>query len=395
MKIALLTLKYSPLLGGDVTHTVHLGRFLAEQGVETHVITIRPRVQTLDEPRENIRVHRLGLPATTTELETIGAKRFLYMASSFLLLLRLLLENRLDLVHAHGWDPALVGGLFSRIFRVPLILTVHGIPRPGQPIPRKVFPLLERVILWLCSLDHSRIVALTDSDRDRLVELGVPDERIDVIPNGIDLNEFKRISPGSFREEHGISPDVFLALFVGRLHEQKGVEVLLRAAKRLEGSDISFVVVGSGHQKKEYADLAEKLGLSDVLFTGEIERKDLLSAFASSDLFVLPSLFEGMPYVVLEAMAAEKPVVATRLPGLAEILLEGETGVLFNKGDDEGLAQAIRRLKDDRELARKMGEAGRRLVEARFDWKAVFRRTMETYREVLGEKKGVWRVLTR
>jgi glycosyltransferase involved in cell wall biosynthesis len=91
--------------------------------------------------------------------------------------------------------------------------------------------------------------------------------------------------------------------------------------------------------------------------------------------------------VVLEAMAAGKPVVASRLPGLTEVIREGETGLLFKKGDDEGLAQAVSHLKHDREMARKMGEAGRRLVEARFDWKAVFRRTMETYQKALGEKE--------
>ncbi len=383
MKIALLTLKFSPLLGGDVTHTVHLGRFLEKQGIETHIITIRSRVRTPDEPARYIQVHRLGLPATTTELETIGIKRVLYMASSFLLLLRLLLEDRLDLIHAHGWDPALVGGLFSRIFGVPLVLTVHGIPRPRKPISSAVFPFLEGVILWLCSLDHSRIVALTDSDAARLAELGVSRERIDVIPNGIDIHEFKGTRPGSFRKEYGISPEAFLALFVGRLHEQKGVEVLLQAAKRLRGDGVSFVVVGSGHQEKKYRTLARELNVDNVLFTGEIAREDLLDAFASSDVFVLPSIFEGMPYVILEAMAAGNPVVASRLPGLTEVIQEGKTGVLFEKGDDEGLAQAIRLLKRDRELARKMGGAGRRLVKDRFGWQVVFTKTIETYGKVL------------
>jgi len=385
LKVALLTLKFSPLLGGDVTHIAHLGRFFAEEGVETHIITIQPRVELCDVPIRNISIHRLGLPATTTELERMGIKRLLYMVSSFLLLSRLLSKDRVDLIHAHGWDPALVGGLFARIFRVPVVLTVHGIPKPRHGISRIVFRVLERAILRLCSSDSSLVVALTNSDKSTLVELGVNEKLIDVIPNGIDTSEFEDISPGSFREEHGISAETFLAIFVGRLHDQKGVRVLLRAAERLKRDDIHLLIIGSGHKEAEYKRLAGELNVSNVLFAGEIERKELLKAFAASDVFVLPSLFEGMPYVVLEAMAAGKPVVASRLPGLDEVIQSGINGVLFEKGSDEDLAQAILHFQRDRTATRKMGEAARRIVEDRFDWRQVFSRTLETYRSVLGK----------
>jgi glycogen(starch) synthase len=385
LRIALLTLKFLPLLGGDVTHVLHLGRFLAEHGVEVDIITVRPVAAAPDLPLRGLRVHRLGLPATTTELETVGVKRILYMVSSLLLLFRLLHRRELGLIHAHGWDPALVGGLFSRVFRVPLVLTVHGVPRPGHPLRRVVFQIMERLLLWLCSSRYSRIVALTVSDAAELIRLGAPRDRIDVIPNGIDAEEFRGIEPGGFREEHGIPAGAFLALFVGRLHEQKGVEVLLRAAARLRGSGIVFVVVGSGHEEAGYLRLARELGVEETVFTGEIARADLLRAFASCDAFVLPSIFEGMPYVLLEAMAAGKPVVASRLPGIAGIVQDGRTGILFEKGDDEALAHAVLRLKHDRGLAGRMGEAGRRLIDARLDWRVVFTRTMETYRIVLGK----------
>ena len=387
MNVALLTLKFSPLLGGDVTHTVNLGRFLAGEGIETDIITIQPQVMTCDTSIKNMHVYRLGLPATTTELERIGVKRLLYMASSFLLLLKLLFEDRLDLIHAHGWDPALVGGLFARIFRVPLVLTVHGIPRPRGAVSSMTFRVLERVILGLCSFKYSRMVALTNSDKSMLMAFGVSGEAIDVIPNGVDIREFEGIHPGNFRGEYGVPAEVFLVLFIGRLHEQKGVEVLLRAAERLKRNDVHFVVVGSGHREEEYRGLADELEAVNVLFAGEIGRGKLLNAFASSDVFVLPSLFEGMPYVVLEAMAAGKPVIASRLPGLTEVIREGINGVLFEKGNDEDLAEAILRLKHDREAARKMGEAARRIARDQFNWQKMSIRTIETYWKVLRAKR--------
>ncbi len=394
MEIALLTLKFSPLLGGDVTHTRYLARFLSEQGIKTHILTIRSEASVNDLSGEHLQVHRLGLPATTTELETMGFKRFLYMISSFLLLFRLWSKHGLDLVHAHGWDPALVGGLFSRIFGVPLVLTVHGIPSPRASISRKIFQFLEEMLLSLCSFKHSRIIALTNSDKSRLIELGVAEEAIDVIPNGIDLNEFQRVCLGDFRDRHQVSDETFLALFVGRLHEQKGVEVLLRAAERLKGDDVFFVVVGSGHKEREYKILAQELQVENVLFTGEIGREELLAAFASSDVFVLPSIFEGMPYVILEAMASGKPVVASDLPGLSEVIAEGGNGILFKVGSDKDLAEGILRLKEDRGMTRSMGEASRRLAENLFDWRKIFRRTIDIYRRVLGEEnifKGLQR----
>ena len=387
LNVALLTLKFSPLLGGDVTHTVNLGRFLAGEGIETDIITIQPQVMTCDTSIKNMHVYRLGLPATTTELERIGIKRLLYMASSFLLLLKLLFEDRLDLIHAHGWDPALVGGLFSRIFGVPFVLTVHGIPRPRETVSSVMFPILERMILGLCSSRYSWIVALTNSDKSLLVDMGVPSELVDIIPNGINTCEFERIRPARFRGQYGISAGTFFVLFIGRLHEQKGVGVLLRAAARLKRIDVAFVIVGSGHKEEEYRNLADRLEVRNVFFVGEIGREELLDAYASSDIFVLPSLFEGMPYVVLEALAAGKPVVASRLPGLREVIKEGINGVLFEKGNDEELAQSVLRLKRDRETVRRMGEAARRIAKDQFDWRRVFARTIETYEKVLRKKR--------
>ncbi len=383
LKIALLTLKFSPLLGGDVTHTAHLAHHLAEQGIETHIITIRSYFPTKDRFGESVRLHRLSLPATTTELETLGLKRLLYMISSFFLLLRLLFQDRLDLVHAHGWDPAVVGGFFTRIFGVPFVLTVHGIPKPRDSFSKTVFQLLERWILRLCSSKDSRMIALTKSDRYRLMGLGVDEKTVDLIPNGINIGEFEGLHPRGFREKYGISSDRFLALFVGRLHEQKGFEVLIRAAKHLKGEDVCFVAVGSGHKADEYLKLVDELGVENIIFTGEIDRGELLDAFISSDIFVLPSIFEGMPYVVLEAMAAGKPVVASRLPEIAEVVEESGTGILFEKDDDNSLARAILRLKNDRETARRMGKLGKRLIADRFDWRMVFQQTTETYRKVL------------
>jgi len=383
LRIVLLTLKFPPLLGGDVTHTLYLARFLSSQGIDTHVVTIKTKTASCFELDERLEVHRLGLPSTTTELERFGFKRLLYMILSSLWLLKLHFRERIDLVHAHGWDPAIVGGVFSRLFGVPLVLTVHGIPRPKEPLAGLMFPLLESLIVRLCSSRRSRLIALTQSDRSSLLEMGVDEEAIDIIPNGIDVEEFERIDSAGFRESHGISSEAFLVLFVGRLHGQKGVETLLRAANRLKEGDIHFLIVGSGHKEKEYKDLASALEVENTFFLGEIERDELLKAFASSDTFVLPSLFEGLPYVVLEAMAAGKPVVATRLPGLAEVIDEGVNGLLFDEGDDEELAEAILRLRGDRVAAEKMGEGGRELVEKRFDWRSVFKEVLEVYMRIL------------
>ena len=166
------------------------------------------------------------------------------------------------------------------------------------------------------------------------------------------------------------------------MDEQKGVDVLLRAFALLpKGSRLRLA--GTGPQQDEYRRLASELGLDGVEFLGAVERKRLPSLLGEAHVFVLPSRYENLPLGILEAMACARPVVATRVGGVGEMVEDGVEGLLVPAGDPDALARALGRLSGDAPLRRRMGEAGRARVLARFTWDAVAAETEGFYAELL------------
>ena len=179
-------------------------------------------------------------------------------------------------------------------------------------------------------------------------------------------------------------PD-YVVLTAARLHPQKGHAYLLAAAAQVP--DATFVLAGGGPLRAELEAQARELGVADrVLFLGE--RADIPELLAASDLVVLPSLFEGLPVSVLEAMAAERPVVATAIGGTDEAVTHERSGLLVPPRNPEALASAIRRLRSDPDLARRLAKAGRERVEREFSSAVTAGQVMEIYDQVTAEAGG-------
>jgi starch synthase (maltosyl-transferring) len=210
--------------------------------------------------------------------------------------------------------------------------------------------------------------------------------RLAVIPNGIDPAPYDRARPAD-RASLGIPPDALLALVVGRLERQKGVSVLLDALAA-DGPDLRLAVVGDGPEAsvlRARTEADERLR-SRVHWLGR--RDDVPALLATADLLVLPSLWEGMPNAVLEAMAARRAVVATAVEGSDELVIPGETGWLVPAGDAPALAAALREAVADRERLRAFGAAGRERVERRFSQAAVVRAYDRLWSRLLGFEDG-------
>lgn len=210
--------------------------------------------------------------------------------------------------------------------------------------------------------------------------------RLTVIPNGIDPAPIDRATP-TVREAIGVPEGAFLALFVGRLVVQKGLDVLIEAASMVAArrADWQLAVVGAGplrpdliRQARGHAVLRDR-----VRWLGR--REDVPALLKAADLLALPSLWEGMPNVVLEAMAARRAVVATRVEGSEDLVLPGQTGWLVEPGDPGGLAGALLEAVHDRERTRAFGEAGRARVESRF----TIRRVIEAYERLWASILGL------
>ena len=290
---------------------------------------------------------------------------------------RLLAEEPADLVHSTGFEGAWLPA------SPPRVATLHQpdlpawAPPPWNRPARRLLYLRRhtRFALERRSLRRAASVVFTSAHIQRLADArGYPVRRGIVIPNGVDPRVF---SPAPRRDD---GPPI--VLFVGRFDDQKGIDVLLEAWRRMDG-EAELRLAGAGWKEAEYRDLASRLGLSRVVFEGHVPRGRVPALLAQARLLVLPSRYENFPLSLLEAMSCAVPVVTTRVGGIPEMVADGETGLLVAPGDPEALAAALRRLVGDPALARRLGDAGRRAIETTYSWEAVATRIVDLYGEVL------------
>jgi glycosyltransferase involved in cell wall biosynthesis len=255
------------------------------------------------------------------------------------------------------------------------------------------------VDLWKGKLDRAidrrlatwcdRLVGNSQAVVEFYRQLGVPDDRLVRIYSGADDEEPPAVDRRAVRAEWGFEPEAPLVLFAGRLAEQKRVDDLLKALDLLQHvqPDVRTLIVGDGPLRVPLEEAARGYHLDGrVRFPGH--RDDVPRLLAAADLLVLPSAYEGLPNVVLEAMRFRKPVVATAAPGTTEVVVDGQTGYLVPVGDLIGLTRSIRDLIRDPDLARRLGEAGRARAEAHFGAEAMIARFAELY-EQLARSKGI------
>jgi glycosyltransferase involved in cell wall biosynthesis len=292
---------------------------------------------------------------------------------------RTLRRLRPSVFHAHlAWPLAAKFALATALLaRVPAVVAT------AQLFPPFGFTRATYAQHRLLARGIGRYIAVSHGVRRRLSgTLGWPQGKIDVIHNGIDVEAYD--GPADDTLHAALSPDnVPIVLTATRLHEQKGLRYLLEAVPDVPNA--RFVVAGDGPERRALAAQADALGVHDrVVFLGH--RDDVPRLLASCDVFVLPSLWEGLPLVLLEAMAARKPVVASLIAGVDEVLVPGETGLLVPPADPAALGAAIEMVTTDLELARQMARAGRARVEEEFSAATMVRRVTRVYDELLDRR---------
>ena len=326
-------------IGGAEVHVLTLCRKLAQRG--HHVTVVCPRGRALTRELED-RGFDVWAPRTTGKVDPLTLVR----------LAARLRRDRADILHAHLSTASLIGSLAARLAGVPSIATVHGLNR------RITF------------MGAQRIIAVSHAVRRHLVAQGMPESRITVIHNGIELERYRQPpDAGPVRIRLALAPGESLIGAVGRLGPEKGHSYLIEAVALLIRRDrlpVRLVIVGEGRSRPALEATTLRCGVSDRVTLVGFQR-DVMPYEAALDLFCLPSLKEGLSLSALEAMALAKPVVASRVGGTPEVVVDGETGLLVEPANPEALAQALAGMLRDRERARRMGEAGRARVEALFD----------------------------
>jgi glycosyltransferase involved in cell wall biosynthesis len=249
-----------------------------------------------------------------------------------------------------------------------------------QLIPEFRLERSSRLQLRALAVGVDRYIAVSRDVATELVErFGWPAAKVQVGYNAVEIDRFGGPAAAGLREQIGGNAER-LVLTPARLDEQKGHPVLLRAAAALPGVD--FVLAGEGPERAGLEALAAELGIAErVHFLGY--RGDIPQLLAACDVFALPSLYEGSSLAVLEAMAAERPVVSSAIGGTNELIDDGVDGLLVAPGDAEGLARALRRLLDDAELRKAFAERARQRVERDFAPSAMTQRVEAIYEELL------------
>jgi glycosyltransferase involved in cell wall biosynthesis len=274
--------------------------------------------------------------------------------------LRLCRQERVTIWHGHDYKTNALGLILSRAWPMRLVTTVHGWVRRTSRTP--LYYAIDR----LCLRHYERVICVSDDLLEASLACGVPDDRCVLIENAICTDEYAR-SRG-VREAKlrlGIPPDRLVVGAVGRLSDEKGFDLLIRAADRLlrRGIDLELRIAGEGPERPRLERLIDDLGRGDrIRLLGY--QAGTVELYEAMDVFALSSLREGLPNVLLEAMALEVPAVSTRVAGVPRLIRDGREGLLVEPGDADGLAEALARLLGDPELRARLGRQGWRTVVA-------------------------------
>ena len=296
-------------------------------------------------------------------------------------LLRVMRRERIDVLHSHKFGSNVWGALLAPLGRVPVLVAhEHTWSYEGQPVRR----FLDRELIARRS---AAFIAVSREDRRRMIEVErIPAEAVTFVANGIDplpAGDGERV-----RRELGIDPDAPLVGAVAVLRPQKGLDVLVRAAALAARSvpDLRVVVAGEGPEREGLEALAAELGVAGrVMLVGR--RSDVPDLLAAFDVAVSSSWFEGSPLAMMEYMDAGRPIAATRVGGIPDLIEDGVHGLLVEPGDAEGLAAAIVDLLRDRGRAAEMGARARERRRAEFDLNGTVRALEELY-ERLAATRG-------
>ena len=313
---------------------------------------------------------------------------------SIFVLYALLKNKKVDIIHTCEPRACFVGIIAAKLAGVPVRISTSHLPYfpPFIELGRKAFltrvirALRERFTFGLTD----RIITVSEENRaEKIRLLRVSPDRIVTIYNGVDPNEFNgTIQTDYLRKEFGINKDDLVVGNVGRLAYEKGQNYLLHAAADIVNAipHSVFLVVGEGDKKSDLMKMAREMGLDNkVIFTGF--RRDIKNILALMDVFALPSLDEGNPMVIIEAMMLGKPVVASKLPCLEEVIEDGVNGFTVPPRNPKALVSAIARLLKDKKLSERMGQQAQRIAHERFSVHQMVTKVEKMYQDLCDRKQ--------
>ena len=370
MNFLLVNYEYPPIGGGGATASQAISYALRRAGHEVLVLTARFGDLPQHEIADGITIHRIRCrrahPNQSTSREMLS-----FLLAAARALPRILQQQHYDAAIIFFSFPCGPIGLLAKYLRrVPYVVSLRGGDVPGaEPelaTTHKLLQPLRRLIL------RNSVAVVANSNGLREMSLAADPIPVSVIPNGVDTEFF---CPATDNPKSSGAP--FRLLYVGRFRSQKNLSYLLKQLadpdlRKEYAGRLKLDLVGEGPMRAELEQCAMKLGLtSEITWHGWLRREQLREMYRRCDCFVNPSVYEGMPNSVLEAMACAKPVIASRVPGNEAVVQSGTTGFLFDLGEPGAFHRCLRSMINDPARAQKMGHAGRYWVEREFSWDRV------------------------
>ncbi len=371
MKILLLNSEYPPIGGGAGNASANIARLLVRMGNDVLLLTAHFDNFARDEICDGVRIVRV--PALRRKMDRSSAlEQISFIFAASFRTLGLARQFKPDVTLAFFGLPSGAVALFLKwLYRIPYVVSLRGGDVPGfRPYDFRLYHKLAAPFLHVIWHHASAVIANSKGLRDLAAAF---DSTIDIpiIPNGVDLETF------SAPERDWSSPRI---LSVGRVVHQKGFDLALRALADLKDLDWQWSIAGDGPQRPVLQAMAEEHGLQNrIRFLGWLTADQLKEQYNAANLFLFPSRHEGMPNAVLEAMASGLPVVATRIAGNEELVVNGETGALVPPEDVDALREALKPLLVGAQRREQMGRAARQRVESSFGWN----RVAEQYQSIL------------
>lgn len=391
MKVLHIISSYYPAFkyGGPIESVHLLNKALVEKGVAVDVFT----TDTGIDKNNNIETNKW---ITIDGVRVKYLKYFFYEHYTFSpsLLFAVFKEvKNYDLIHITGvWNFSVLAGTLACILnKKPFIISPRGaLYKDAINIKSKFIKLLYFNLIAKHYLKRANAIHYTTEDEKENVFQGINNNSI-IIPNGIDLNHFNNLPPkNSFKNKYPILKDKKYILFLGRIHRQKGIDLLIEAFKLIarKYNDLYLVIVGPdnvGYRKEVEKSLKKDNLLNGVVFTGTLSGEEKLSAYVDAEVFVLPSYFENFGMAVIEAMACGTPVIISNKVGISDKIERNKSGLIV-QNDPPKVYEGIKLLLDNKELYKEISSNGRNMVKNHYDISSVAEQMIGLYNNSLSWK---------
>jgi len=392
-RVLMLAWEYPPRIIGGLARVVWaLSHELAELGLDVHVITADHPATPEFELDGKVKVHRVKTQTDSSPdfLTWVSKLNFGFLQYA----IPLFNEQKFDIIHAHDWMVTDAAWVLKTTYDTPLVTTIHATEQGRMGGIHTGLQRYVHQMEWRLTYESFRVIVNSHHMVDELRNsFDLPRNKIDVIPNGVTPENFRIDFPENekraFRQSFA-GESQKIVLYVGRLVNEKGVQVLIDAAPKViqQYPETQFLIVGTGYFMETLKAQAGYLGVTqNVRFLGYVADSDLLKLYQITDVVAIPSLYEPFGIVALEGMAAGTPVVVSDVGGLRDFVEHMQNGITTYAGNSDSLAWGILQVLRDPGLAHHLNQTATKAVEEVYNWKMITKKTQETYENVFADSK--------